>query len=161
MSNSFLKANHASPLIQVKSPAVSPSVSQASSPVNSNASNRPVAFFGSAQKNDLAQFGCGFNENKPQNGAQSAASLSPSPKPATEEEETKQSANSGLLLRGILRKKGMIFNNEREVTLSKTGVLNYYHFDKPGEVKGTVDLTSSQVQSIRFVYAGATSASSN
>jgi len=35
--------------------------------------------------------------------------------------------------------------NERDVTLSKDGLLNYYHFDKPNVVKGTIDLTSPQV----------------
>ena len=61
-----------------------------------------------------------------------------------------------MLLRGILRKKGLIFLNEREVTLSRAGILTYYHFDKPGVVKGFVDLGSAQVHSVRFIYAGAT-----
>ena len=60
-----------------------------------------------------------------------------------------------MLLCGTLRKKGLIFLNERDVTLSRDGILNYYHFDKPGVVKGTVDLTSKQVQSVSFIYAGA------
>ena len=46
------------------------------------------------------------------------------------------------MLRGTLRKKGMFFLNERDVTLSRNGVLRYYHFDKPGESKATIDLSS-------------------
>ena len=52
----------------------------------------------------------------------------------------------------------MIFLNEREVTLSRDGILTYYHFDKPGVAKGSVDLTSTQVQSVRFIYAGGATA---
>ena len=48
-----------------------------------------------------------------------------------------------ILLRGTLRKKGLIFLNERIVTIDSKGILRYYHFDKPGIVKGTIDLTSS------------------
>ena len=55
-------------------------------------------------------------------------------------EETKQVDN--ILLRGTLRKKGLIFMNERIVTIDSKGILRYYHFDKPGIVKGSVDLTS-------------------
>jgi len=44
--------------------------------------------------------------------------------------------------------------NERDVTLSKDGLLNYFHFDKPKVVSGSIDLTSSQVQSVRFTYGG-------
>ena len=55
-------------------------------------------------------------------------------------------------MRGTLRKKGLIFLNERDVTISREGVLNYYHFDKPGVAKGSIDLASNQVQSVRFVY---------
>ena len=47
-----------------------------------------------------------------------------------------------MLFRGTLRKKGVFFFNERNVTLTKDGILNYYHFDKPGVVKGTIDLKS-------------------
>ena len=56
-------------------------------------------------------------------------------------EETKQVDN--ILLRGTLRKKGLIFMNERIVTIDSKGILRYYHFDKPGIVKGSIDLTSS------------------
>ena len=44
--------------------------------------------------------------------------------------------------------------NERIVTINSAGVLNYFHFDKPGIVKGHIDLTSSQIQTVRFNYAG-------
>jgi len=46
------------------------------------------------------------------------------------------------------------------VSINNKGVLNYCHLDKPGIVKGTIDLTSSQLQSVRFVYAGAQPANS-
>lgn len=59
-----------------------------------------------------------------------------------------------LILRGTLRKKGKMFNNERDVTLSSEGIIKYYHFDKPGIVKGLIDLTSRQIQLIRFSYGG-------
>ena len=57
-----------------------------------------------------------------------------------------------MLFRGTLRKRGIILNNERDVTLSKEGIIKYYHFDKPGIVKGTIDLNSNQEQFIRFAY---------
>ncbi len=57
------------------------------------------------------------------------------------------------MLRGVLRKKGVIFFNERDVTLSHDGILNYYHFDKLGEAKGNINLKSANVSSIRFIYA--------
>ena len=64
-------------------------------------------------------------------------------------------------MRGILRKKGMIFNNERTVTIDEAGALNYYHFDKPDLPKGNIDLKSSIVLSVRLTYCGATNASSS
>lgn len=48
-------------------------------------------------------------------------------------------------MKGTLRKKGKIFLNEREVIITEKGVLNYFYFDEPGIVKGSVDLTSMQV----------------
>ena len=74
-----------------------------------------------------------------------------SSKPSTPPEVKAVKTNGNMIvLRGQLRKKGLIFNNEREVTLSGDGILNYYHLDKPGQVKGTIDLTSVAVQSVRF-----------
>lgn len=58
------------------------------------------------------------------------------------------------LLDGYLRKKGKIFNNEREVKLDTEGRISYYHLDKPGIVKGLIDLKSVQVKEVRFSYAG-------
>ena len=55
-------------------------------------------------------------------------------------EESKKVDN--ILLRGTLRKKGLIFLNERIVTIDSKGILKYFHSDKPGIVKGTIDLTS-------------------
>ena len=48
-----------------------------------------------------------------------------------------------ILMRGTLRKKGLIFLNERIVTIDSKGILRYFNCDKPGIVKGSVDLTSS------------------
>jgi len=45
-----------------------------------------------------------------------------------------------MLISGVLRKKGLVFLNERHVTVTSDGILNYYHFDKPGEAKGKIDL---------------------
>lgn len=50
-----------------------------------------------------------------------------------------------LMLRGTLRKKGMIRRNERDVILQSDGVIKYYHFDKPGVVKGEIDLSSNKI----------------
>ena len=57
------------------------------------------------------------------------------------------------VISGILRKKGLIFLNERHVTIDSLGFLTYYHLDKSREVKGKIDL-SLQVAGIRFQYAG-------
>ena len=54
------------------------------------------------------------------------------------------------MLKGVLRKKGLIFMNERTVTIDSQGVMNYFHFDKPGLAKGQIDLTSNQVVCVRF-----------
>ncbi len=62
-----------------------------------------------------------------------------------------------MLLKGILRKKGIIFYNERMVTINEAGVLNYYHFDKPELPKASIDLKSSMVLSVRLTYCGAQS----
>ena len=56
-----------------------------------------------------------------------------------------KTSNNNILLKGTLRKKGKIFLNEREVIITEKGVLNYFYFDEPGIVKGSVDLTSMQV----------------
>ena len=84
-----------------------------------------------------------------------------SQKPSTSiKEESKQSMKTTTLLRGTLRKKGLIFSNERTVTIDSKGILSYCNLDKQGVIKGTVDLTSSQLQLVRFVYAGDQSAGS-
>lgn len=67
----------------------------------------------------------------------------------------KEDAKPVVLLRGTLRKKGLIFLNERHVTISRTGILSYYSVDNHYEVRDSVDLTSVQVQSVRFQYTGA------
>ena len=46
------------------------------------------------------------------------------------------------MIKGNLRKKGLFFNNERYVTISKAGILRYYHLDKPEIAKGNIDLKS-------------------
>lgn len=53
---------------------------------------------------------------------------------------------------GILRKKGLFFLNERQVSISRTGVLSYFHFDNLQVSKAVIDLSSVQVQSVRFQY---------
>jgi len=60
-----------------------------------------------------------------------------------------------VLLRGNLRKKGLIFLNERHVTINSNGVLNYYDADRHGEARESIDLSSVQVQSVRFQYTNA------
>lgn len=59
------------------------------------------------------------------------------------------------VIRGTLRKKGLIFLNERDCSIDSEGILNYYHFDKPGDAKGIIDLKSAYVALIKFSYAGA------
>ena len=58
-------------------------------------------------------------------------------------------------MRGILRKKGIIFYNERTVTINEAGVLNYFHFDKPDLPKASIDLKSSMILAVRLTYSGA------
>jgi hypothetical protein len=58
------------------------------------------------------------------------------------------------VLEGILRKKGLVFNNERIVKLFSDGVLRYYDRAKPSVVKNVIDLKSQLVTHIRFEYAG-------
>ncbi len=41
------------------------------------------------------------------------------------------------------------------MTINSEGVLNYFHFDKPGEAKGAIDLRSAHVSMVRFTYTGA------
>lgn len=43
-------------------------------------------------------------------------------------------------------------NNERYVIINGAGIFVYYHFDKPLEHKGNIDLRSDQVTLIRFTY---------
>lgn len=93
-------------------------------------------------------------------GLAKSAAVKPNTSVVEESKDKISTKSSNILLQGTLRKKGLIFLNERSVTISREGILNYYHFDKPGVVKGTLDLTSSQVQSVRFVYAGALPVSS-
>lgn len=135
MSNSFSNANNKSPLISLKSPQLSES-SPSPSPSNSKA----PAFFGSALHD---KEGDSFFKMTPvaqvEEESKTVAGQSSRPKETT-------------VLRGTLRKKGLIFMNERDVTLNTNGVLQYYHFDKPGVVKGRIDLTSINVQSVRFTY---------
>ena len=71
---------------------------------------------------------------------------------ATEEEKKIDGTEEVLLkgLKGTLRKKGFVFNNERRVELTAGGLLNYFHFDKPGAVKGNIDLRAART--IRFSY---------
>ena len=45
--------------------------------------------------------------------------------------------------------------NERDCSIDSEGILNYYHFDKPGDAKGMIDLKSAYVALIKFSYAGA------
>ena len=65
------------------------------------------------------------------------------------------------LMKGILRKKGLLLKNERIIKLSSDGVLTYFHRDTPNQCKQSIDLTSQQVTSIRFEYAGRPIASSS
>ena len=127
------------------SPSKSPAVSQTSSPMKykpnlrtTNSSNnlhqQPSAVFGgSAQKEDAAYF-----QLQPISISQKVEAL---PAKTRSLEESKLVDN--ILMRGTLRKKGLIFLNERIVTIDSKGILRYFHCDKPGIVKGSVDLTSS------------------
>ena len=47
--------------------------------------------------------------------------------------------------------------NERDCSIDSEGILNYYHFDKPGDAKGMIDLKSAYVALVKFSYAGAKS----
>ena len=131
-SNSFSATNGKSPLIQIKSP----NLSQASSPAAS-----PMARHGSGS--DKPTFGRPTKEVDPD---YFQLKLQPA------EQEAEPTAKP--VVRGTLRKKGKIFNNERDVLLDAEGTITYYHFDKPGIVKGTIDLKSVQVNQVRFSYAG-------
>lgn len=64
-------------------------------------------------------------------------------------------------MRGILRKKGIIFYNERTVTINEAGVLSYYHFDKPDLPKASIDLKSSMILAVRLTYSGAQNSSAS
>lgn len=44
-------------------------------------------------------------------------------------EEEKKTVDKEYLRTGVLRKKGLIFHNEREVRIDSDGILTYYHFD--------------------------------
>lgn len=57
-------------------------------------------------------------------------------------EEKKEALTPGkkYLRKGTLRKKGLILWNEREVKIDDEGILTYYHFEKPDNPKGNIDL---------------------
>lgn len=59
-----------------------------------------------------------------------------------QEEEKKETVTpvKTYLRTGILRKKGLILWNEREVKIDSEGILTYYHFEKPDLPKGNIDL---------------------
>ena len=139
MSNSFSNLkNNVSPLV-----ANSPSSSQLSSP---NGPRAQAACFGSASKRGETYFQ--QSPTLPEETKQPLKlTLTAAPTLAPEEQKLKKrsSPENGILLRGTLRKKGLIFLNERYVTVSQEGTLKYYHFDKPGVCKGCIDLTSMQV----------------
>lgn len=40
------------------------------------------------------------------------------------------------------------------MTIDSKGVLSYYHFDKPGDARGKIDLTSQHISAVRFHYSG-------
>jgi len=69
-------------------------------------------------------------------------------------EEEKTSAKKEYLRTGVLRKKGLIFHNEREVRIDADGILTYYHFDSLDLPRGNIDLKHHSVQAVRFEYAG-------
>lgn len=60
-----------------------------------------------------------------------------------------------IALEGTLRKKGLLFFNERRVSLNPAGMLCYYHFNRPNEAKGNINLAArvSNIISINFTYA--------
>ena len=134
MSSSFSKANDNSPLVQMVSPSASPAkkspaVSQTSSPMKykpnlrtTNSSNnlhqQPSAVFGgSAQKEDAA-----FFQLQPMSVSQKVEAL---PTKTRSLEESKKLVDN-ILMRGTLRKKGLIFLNERIVTIDSKGILRYF-----------------------------------
>lgn len=54
---------------------------------------------------------------------------------------------------------GIIRFNDRYVVLKATGVLTYYHLDKPTDAKGNIQLASSEVTQVLFSYAAPTTKS--
>jgi hypothetical protein len=57
----------------------------------------------------------------------------------------------GVVFVGVLRKKGLIFYNERKVELFASGLLVYYHFDKLHEALGNIDLKKVAQIEYKFV----------
>ena len=53
-------------------------------------------------------------------------------------------------MKGTLRKKGLLLNNERRVELTAGGILNYFHFDKPNDALGNINLRLAL--DVRFSY---------
>ena len=125
-STSFIKSESPNSLNQ------SPNMSPMASPMKTG-EKATVASFGGLKEGDLYS---GVEEEK-------KAAVDPSP------QSTKK-----YLRQGVLRKKGLIFMNEREVRIDSDGILTYYHFDKPGIPHGNIDLKHHMVQSIRIEYAG-------
>jgi hypothetical protein len=141
MSSSFSNANNKSPLISVQSP----SMSQASSPINSTANQRSPAFFGKP-KDDDPYFYSNMSQKEETKNSLKAGETSPIASKSEGKSPQKECPGCApYILRGVLRKKGLIFLNERDVTINSDGILNYYHFDKPGEAKGSIDLASAHV----------------
>jgi hypothetical protein len=56
-------------------------------------------------------------------------------------------------IQGILRKKGLVFYNERIVRITSQGILSYYEKDKPKLAKVQINLRHIRT-SVKIVYAG-------
>ena len=55
-----------------------------------------------------------------------------------------------IILQGMLRKKGLVFNNERIVKLYSDGELKYFMKETPGIEKRVIDLKSPLITTVRF-----------
>jgi hypothetical protein len=50
-----------------------------------------------------------------------------------------------ILIKSLLKKKGLLFYNNRMVALSARGILTYFDPKNQSQVKGFIDLNSNQV----------------
>lgn len=60
-----------------------------------------------------------------------------------QDSRSSKNAEQMIMKRGMLKKKGLLFYNNRLVTLSMRGMLNYYDPKNISVSKGTIDLNSN------------------